>query len=86
MIYSLQHPDQIIYASLDESEESDWYTTNTQEYANNQLWSADKKTIFDPCPAGWRVPDNEAFDRDGDGVTDLIYNYDNSVWGNVFYQ
>lgn len=81
LIYSLQHPDQIIYASLDESEESDWYTTNTQEYANNQLWSADKKTIFDPCPAGWRVPDNEAFDRDGDGVTDLIYNYDNSVWG-----
>lgn len=80
LMYSLQHPDQIIYA-LDESEESDWYTTNTQEYANNQLWSADKKTIFDPCPAGWRVPDNEAFDRDGDGVTDLIYNYDNSVWG-----
>ena len=31
------------------------------------LWNSDK-TIYDPCPAGWRVPDLNVFD-------DITYNY-----------
>jgi hypothetical protein len=41
----------------------DWYTaTNDRQYQNDALWGgADNtnptdKTIFDPCPPGWRVP------------------------------
>jgi hypothetical protein len=43
----------------------DWYTTTDDEnrtYQNDALWGGastltpTSKTIFDPCPAGWRVP------------------------------
>ena len=32
----------------------DWYTDN-EIYQNNTLW-ADTKTKYDPCPKGWKVP------------------------------
>ncbi len=42
----------------------DWYTaTNDHAYQNDALWgscdpkaTSTSKTIFDPCPPGWRVP------------------------------
>jgi hypothetical protein len=41
----------------------DWYTsTNDRQYQNDVLWggadntSQTGKTIFDPCPSGWRIP------------------------------
>lgn len=34
------------------SSESDWHYSSR----NNDLWKS-SKTIYDPCPAGWRVPD-----------------------------
>jgi len=34
---------------------SDWYCSNAS-YKNDNLWKSEK-TIYDPCPAGWRVPD-----------------------------
>ena len=39
----------------DNGTSSDWLTT-----ANNALWST-TKTIYDPCPAGYRVADQKAF-------------------------
>lgn len=39
----------------------DWYTTDdTGASGNNNLWETDasKKSPFDPCPKGWRVPTN----------------------------
>lgn len=42
--------------------ESDWLTT-----ANNSLWGT-TKTIYDPCPAGYRVADQKAF---SDNLTTL---------------
>lgn len=33
----------------------DWYC-DEKIYKNDNLWSS-KKTIYDPCPPGWRVPD-----------------------------
>jgi hypothetical protein len=42
---------------------SDWYTAqNSTSYQDNALWGGastltpTSKTLFDPCPAGWRVP------------------------------
>ena len=42
----------------------DWFVYNNSSYQNNDLWGgADisvttfaSKTVFDPCPTGWRVP------------------------------
>lgn len=38
----------------------DWYTTNLSTH-NNDLWGCDShtKTIYDPCPAGYKVPEND---------------------------
>ena len=36
----------------------DWYT-NSMSLLNRTLWLPNTKTIFDPCPVGWRVPGNQ---------------------------
>jgi len=48
LVNSIQHP-LTFYTG------SDWYTTGTQ---NNTLWynGTITKTIYDPCPVGWRIP------------------------------
>lgn len=33
----------------------DWLTANSNEQ-NNNLWSADSKSLYDPCPEGWKAP------------------------------
>lgn len=33
----------------------DWYTVSSTGQ-NNTLWSPNTKTVYDPCPYGWRVP------------------------------
>ncbi len=37
----------------------DWYTTSTSSQ-NNTLWST-TKTIYDPCPSGWKVMPSAAY-------------------------
>jgi hypothetical protein len=42
----------------------DWFVYNNSSYQDNTLWGGGtisattfaSKTVFDPCPAGWRVP------------------------------
>lgn len=35
----------------------DWFTNGTVSNQNRNLWSLNnKKTIYDPCPEGWKVP------------------------------
>jgi len=54
----------VYYKGLDNPNTGyDWYTsTNSTSSQNGALWggantaSSSDKTIFDPCPAGWRVP------------------------------
>lgn len=48
--YATKNPMTFIAAS--ESSEYDWHYSSR----NNDLWKS-SKTIYDPCPAGWRVPD-----------------------------
>lgn len=41
----------------------DWYTKDGNATSrNNKLWDDGKKTFYDPCPEGWRVPKNGAWD------------------------
>ena len=50
--YATEHPTTFITYH---SRNYDWYYTGSSS-ADNTRWQY-KKTIYDPCPAGWRVPD-----------------------------
>ena len=49
--YALQHP--LLYLLSDQMLACDWNATHPTD-----LWSPDHKTLYDPCPKGWRVADN----------------------------
>ena len=57
--YSVAHPTWFIYGTS--ANNSDWYS-NVNGVKNDNLWGGASiitpgiKTIYDPCPAGWRVP------------------------------
>ena len=48
--YATENP--MTFITADSSSERDWHYSSR----NNNLWKS-SKTIYDPCPAGWRVPD-----------------------------
>ncbi len=51
-VYTIKQPLTYIYCS--NTTPWDWYTNNAI-YQNNDLWSLNK-TVYDPCPKGWKVP------------------------------
>ena len=51
--YAVEHPTTFI--TYNDSND-DWYYTGSSSSTDNTRWQS-KKTIYDPCPAGWRVPD-----------------------------
>ena len=57
IVYATAHPTTFITYN---SNNYDWYYT-VSSAADNRRWQSDK-TIYDPCPVGWRVPDGG---RDG---------------------
>ena len=50
--YAIAHPTTFIYYNPNNK---DWYYSSG-ESTNNSRWKTEK-TIYDPCPAGWRIPD-----------------------------
>ncbi len=42
-----------------ESNAVDWYSSTTNMH-NNALWNDGLKSIYDPCPIGWKVPSSGA--------------------------
>lgn len=63
--YAVTHPTTFI-SNVDEYSNRDWYYTGDNT-TDNTRWteSENAKSVYDPCPAGWRVPD---------GGTDGIWN------------
>ena len=55
MEYAISHPTTFI---SENSENRDWYYTGSSS-TDNTRWtiSSSSKSIYDPCPSGWRVPD-----------------------------
>lgn len=51
--YSIAHPTTLIYGC---SENNDWLYISSSSATDTTRWSS-AKTIYDPCPEGWRVPD-----------------------------
>jgi hypothetical protein len=52
--YSIKNPSTIIFANSARS--SDWLYNDGTAGVDNSRWQS-AKTIYDPCPVGWRVPD-----------------------------
>lgn len=50
--YTISHPTVIMY----DRSCGDWIPNQSLGSVDNTRWQAEK-TIYDPCPAGWRVPD-----------------------------
>jgi hypothetical protein len=48
--YTIAHP--TVFISADNHNRYDWHYATRDD----SLWKA-QKTIYDPCPSGWRVPD-----------------------------
>ena len=56
--YATAHPTTFITYN---SNNYDWYYTGSSSTDNTRWTTSDKdKSIYDPCPAGWRVPDGGA--------------------------
>ena len=55
--YSVNNPSTMIFA--DSSRSTDWLYYDGSNGIDNTRWQS-QKTIYDPCPPGWRVPDGGA--------------------------
>jgi hypothetical protein len=55
LAYSIEHPDEYIVAGGNRN--NDWYSYYEDTH-DRELWGSvsGKKTIYDPCPEGWRIP------------------------------
>jgi uncharacterized protein (TIGR02145 family) len=76
ILYSIKNPDTFITVS---NSPSDWHWGSR----NDELWGhSGSKTIYDPCPAGWRVPKNAQLSE----YTSPWYNFtkSNGVWNSGY--
>lgn len=55
---------------------NDWLYYGTSNSIDNTRW-ASAKTIYDPCPAGWRVPDGGGYGLNGPWA---VAGFDNAVF------
>ena len=57
--YAVSHPLVFIYNS---TTPNDWYATS-ESNQNDALWGdeAEEKSVYDPCPEGWRIAPNETW-------------------------
>ena len=72
----------------------DWFVYNNSSYQNNDLWGGGTisattfaaKTVFDPCPAGWRVPPFTGNKSPWDGYSSgTFFNYSILLGGIGYY-
>ena len=57
--YTISHPTTFIYGN---SDNNDWYYTGSSS-TDDTRWTTSEngKSMYDPCPIGWRVPDGGQF-------------------------
>ena len=73
--YAIKHPTTIIYNSdISTSSNYDWFYTSKTSAGDYSRW-LDKKTKYDPCPLGWKVPDGDVWETACFNVADNhVYN------------
>ena len=70
--YAIKNP--MTYVLGSSSDSYDWlYGAHKTD-----LWSAEQKSLYDPCPRGWRVPDSKVFE-----AFDIDESEDAAAWGDV---
>lgn len=57
--YAVEHPTTFIIGN---EHNYDWYYTGSANKNENSRWQS-KKTIYDPCPIGWHVPDDDVWEK-----------------------
>ena len=78
-----------------DADNRDWWQDGTHRY---DLWgnpettttsTGGKKSIFDPCPIGWKVASaallKEVYDNATDEDGDLVYTYKGSQWSKTYF-
>ena len=84
--YATANPTTFIGRNSSNSSNYDWYYTGSSS-TDNTRWTASEsnKSIYDPCPAGWRIPDGGdegVWNKALGGLTYLgDYEYDTSKQG-----
>ena len=61
--YATAHPTTIIYSS-DNSNNGDWYYSAVYAKTDDTRWN-EKKDLYDPCPAGWTLPQAHTAENEG---------------------
>ena len=80
--YATEHPTTIITGN---SDNEDWYYSGSSS-TNNTRWRS-TKTIYDPCPAGWHVPDGGSYgvwNKAGFPEGENAHTYDSHCKGMIF--
>ena len=83
--YSTAHPTTFINNTYNR-DNHDWYYSGSN-LTDNTRWtgSSSEKSIYDPCPSGWRVPDNDVWaDALGSSATHYYIEYDSTNEGMNF--
>jgi hypothetical protein len=88
---SIANPE-VFYNGIDNSNtDYDWYTaTNSKDSQNSALWGGSdlanpgEKTIFDPCPAGWRVPAWSGNQSPWSALITSNFTWDSSNYGRTY--
>lgn len=92
LVYSILHPTHFITGIERDGSEGpyigDWVIPSNPNWwgnASNGYYSDENdKSIYDPCPPGWRVPDRQAW-SDAGFSSGEIYSKGGFVFGNNFY-
>ena len=72
MEYAVKNP--MTYVLGSSSDSYDWlYGVHKAD-----LWGAEQKSVYDPCPRGWRVPNSRVFE-----AFDIDESEDAAAWGDV---
>ena len=82
VVYATEHPTTFITYN---DANYDWYYSGTSS-TDNTRWQS-TKTIYDPCPAGWRVPDggsNGVWNKAGFPNGENVHTYDSYYEGMLF--
>ena len=61
--YATAHPTTIIFSG-NHSNNGDWYYSSVAHATDNTRWN-EKKDYYDPCPAGWTLPQAHTADDQG---------------------
>ncbi|MBO7509630.1 MAG: Ig-like domain-containing protein, partial [Bacteroidales bacterium] len=75
--YATSHPTTFVCGTA--NTEYDWVYSSR----DNTLWQSNK-TIYDPCPPGWRVPDGGSggvWSKAVNSSSGFSYNWDSTNWG-----